>query len=78
MDLNIIGKDFPQHTFSGPAINEMQDLDDDGLADCGCPKRQPAPDPPSLPFAATEANVDKLKEYLVKHYSTSTMNMCTH
>ena len=38
---------------------------------CNCPK------PDSLPFAATEENVLKMKEWLLNRYA-STFNKCTH
>ena len=40
--------------------------------------RTAAPDPPVPDFPFTEENIPKLRELLVKHYSTSTMNMCSH
>ena len=37
-----------------------------------------APDPPVPDFPITEENIPKLRELLVQHYSSSTMNMCSH
>ena len=45
------------------------------LAECGCPRRERAPDPPALPFPAVPENIEKLKNFIIKHYSTSTMNL---
>ena len=48
------------------------------IADCGCPVREQPPEPPSLPFAATEENKDKLRQFLVDQYRSSTFNTCQH
>ena len=48
------------------------------LAECGCPRRERAPDPPALPFPAVPENIQKLKNFIINHYSTSTMNLCPH
>ena len=37
-----------------------------------------APQPPELPFAATESNKEKLKEFLLRYYKSSTFNVCPH
>jgi hypothetical protein len=34
--------------------------------------------PPKDPFHVTDADIIKLKELLISHYTTSTMNMCAH
>ena len=47
-------------------------------APCGCKKRTKTPDPPEIPLDPLPENIDKLKEYIVKFYSSSTMNMCSH
>ena len=48
-------------------------------SNCTCPKRQdPPPLPTRLPYSATEKNRKKLNDYLLKYYSTSTFNTCTH
>ena len=47
-------------------------------APCGCPTRITAPQPPKLPFAATESNREKLKEFLLRYYKSSTFNVCPH
>ena len=46
---------------------------------CTCQKRQPPPPKPdSLPYPATENNKDKLKQWLIDHYKSSTFNTCEH
>ena len=48
-------------------------------AECGCPVRQPTPGAPAqLPFAATEENTEKMRQYLLHRYSASTFNVCPH
>ena len=48
-------------------------------ADCNCPRRRPPPPPPSqLPFPATEENREKLQQYLIDYYKSSTFNTCEH
>ena len=47
--------------------------------ECQCPKRtKPPPIPTSLPYPATEANWEKLQQYLLDYYSSSTFNICEH
>ncbi|XP_068232779.1 uncharacterized protein [Palaemon carinicauda] len=47
--------------------------------ECSCPQRQlPPPPPQKLPFAATEANREKLQKFLLEHYASSTFNTCEH
>ena len=41
-------------------------------------KEKPPPIPTSLPYPATETNRDKLQQYLLNHYSSSTFNVCEH
>ena len=49
---------------------------------CSCPTRTkaPSPKPTSLPeeLAATEDNVNALKEWLLNYYSASAFNVCEH
>ena len=47
-------------------------------ADCGCPVRELPPEPPTMPFPATEENKEKMKQYLVEKYRASTFNTCQH
>ena len=47
--------------------------------ECQCPKRaKPPPTPTSLPYPATEANRERLQQYLLDYYSSSTFNICEH
>ena len=64
-----------------PAIGEMsQTLTAASVATkCECPLREPPPPPSTtLPFAPTEENVPKLKQFLLNRYKGSTFNTCTH
>ena len=46
---------------------------------CSCPTRsQPPARPTSLPFPATEANRQRMEEYLLNLYSSSSFNTCEH
>ena len=46
---------------------------------CDCPVRESVPSPPSaLPFPCTSENNLKMKEWLLKRYSSSTFNTCPH
>ena len=46
---------------------------------CSCPLRQaPPPLPTSLPFPATEENREKLEQWLLDYYRSSTFNVCEH
>ena len=47
-------------------------------AGCGCPLREPPPEPPALPCPATEENREQLKQYLIDRYRSSTFNTCQH
>ena len=56
-------------TIPGPAPNTP----------CTCPQRQlPPVQPPSLLFPATEENREKLEQFLLDHYASSTFNTCAH
>ena len=48
------------------------------VAPCGCPTRISAPQPPKLPFPATEANRRRIKDFLLNSYRSSTFNVCPH
>ena len=82
VDLGIIPNTFPamneaEGTNPANAINTT----DTPLPqqECRCPKRtKPPPIPTSLPYPATEANREKLQQYLLDYYSSSTFNICEH
>ena len=48
------------------------------VAECGCPVREQPPEPPGLPFEATEGNRNKLRQFLIDKYRASTFNTCQH
>lgn len=51
----------------------------DDLITCKCPQRTMVPDKPkNLPFAPIPENNAKMKEWLLKHYASSTFNTCPH
>ena len=48
-------------------------------ASCDCPHRESVPDrPTALPFPCTPENNDKMRQWLLKRYSSSTFNTCPH
>ena len=76
-EMKIIPDTFPlaqQPSFNKGQINEV----DSRFADCGCLKRDTAPDPPNLPFNATEDNRTALRDYLLNHYASSMFDTCEH
>ena len=49
------------------------------IAPCGCLKREAPPSPPNkLPFQPTEDNREKLQDFLLNYYKSSTFNTCEH
>ena len=79
VDLGIIPNTFPtvgeaEETESADTVNTLL-----LQQECQCPRRtKPPPIPTSLPFPATEANREKLQQYLLDHYASSTFNTCEH
>ena len=68
--LGLISKEFP-------TIGEVKSVA--ATKECDCPQREfPPPRPSAIPFPATEENKDRLKDWLVKRYSSSTFNTCEH
>ncbi|CAG2218786.1 unnamed protein product [Mytilus edulis] len=46
---------------------------------CNCPQRKlPPPMPRNLPYPATEDNLEKIKQFLMDYYKSSTFNTCDH
>ena len=77
ISLGVIPTSFPSIGATEPSKNTLNSSTND--EDCSCPKRQkPPPRPTSLPLPPTEDNVDKLKEWLLEYYRSSTFNTCTH
>ena len=81
-DLGIISQKFP-------IVNETEETNPHNSIssaaaptpqqECHCPKRtKPPPIPTTLPYPATEANREKLQQYLLDYYSSSTFNTCEH
>ena len=62
-----------------PTVSEVQHAGLDHTAPCGCPKQTlPPPRPTEMPFPGTEENRQKLTDYLIKTYASSTFNTCKH
>ena len=48
-------------------------------SDCACRERTLPPEAPAaLPFAPTDDNIAKMKDWLLDRFATSTFNQCTH
>merc|ERR1711905_70536 len=79
-DLRIINEHFPLPGSSDSppcGLCVAAARTDDPL--CDCPRRTgPPATPPFLPFSATEDNIPKMKEWLLKHFASSTFNQCPH
>ena len=86
-DLGIISQNFPtigdtteteatQAVLSSP-LTQSQPTSSK-LAPCGCLKRTLPPEKPSLPFPATEGNRQRLQEFILTTYESSTFNTCPH
>ena len=77
--LGIIHNHFSQTLASTQQCTHAIHVHEPTTASCYCPKRQlPHPPPESLPFPATEENRDKLQQYLLSYYGSSTFNTCEH
>ena len=70
-DLKLIDPAFPFRVdnICGAAFSEDN---------CNCPKREKPPPPPTLPYPATDANREKLQQYLLDYYRSSTFNTCSN
>ena len=85
-----VSKNFPQpdiDEFSSMAfLSDEMDLEKCSTlnvacgpkAECGCPIRTNAPDPPEPEKPLTDYKVEELKELLLQHYGSSTFNTCKH
>ena len=74
ISLGLISKDFP-------TIGEARKDSCATLSDplCDCPERTPTPPrPQEIPYAPTEENRQKLKDWLLEYYKHSTFNTCEH
>ena len=76
-ELGIIPPDFPK--ISAPLEVSEVGSSDTSFSPCGCKKRtQPPKRPESLPFPASEDNINEMKEWLLEKYASSTFNLCPH
>ena len=90
VELGMISKNFPAigeiHTDNASPVIDGSTSDvgttpshDGTRASCGCLKHEPPPPPPTkLPYPATENNRERLEQYLLNYYSSSTFNKCEH
>ena len=77
--LGIISVNFPTIGEALETSDTPTSPDSSMFRECQCPPReQPPPPPTSLPFAPTEENIDKLQNWLLNHYKSSTFNTCEH
>ena len=81
--LGIIPTSFP--TVGDPQVSSSTSQSTDNTSQphaihsCGCPLRSKPPPPPTeLPFPATEANREKLEQWLLEYYRASAFNTCDH
>ena len=80
-DLGIIPQSFPSIESAMTDSSALHSDTDNNLDEdcCRCPLRQsPPPLPTSLPFPATEENREKLEQWLLDYYKSSTFNVCEH
>ena len=55
------------------------EIDSSLTSDCDCLRREtPPPLPITLPFPATTANREKLRQFILEAYGSSTFNTCEH
>ena len=85
--LGVIGADFPK---TGPREPESDSASNATscnsttsescmTAACDCPRRQlPPPPPQAPPYPPTDENAQKIEDWLLKYYSSSTFNVCSH
>lgn len=68
-----IGEAFALHSPTSSTPDQSQ------MPMCDCPRRQMPPTrPTSLPFPATEENRERLEQWLLDTYKSSTFNTCEH
>ena len=81
-DLGLIPITFPtigdRFCMQGTRTTTAEDLETNSIATCGCPKRSAPPPKPKPPVFASSNNRLRLQEFLLKYYSSSTFNTCTH
>lgn len=77
--LRIIGPDFPR--IGAAALHATQEPTHEGNTHqtCSCPQRStPPPRPQRLPFEPCAENIDKMKQWLLERFASSTFNKCKH
>ena len=75
--LGIISERFP--LLQAPVHHSAADVHDSSAAPCGCPIRElPLPPPDALPFPIYEGCREKLQQFLLDYYRSSTFNTCEH
>ena len=82
--LGLISDSFPKIGEAGGLHHTGNSTPEGGQADhvdgeCQCPTRQrPPARPERLPFPGTEENRERLQQWLIEHYRSSTFNTCEH
>ena len=78
LQLQIVSSNFP--SVSAAELNVVSGgIPDPVLSECGCSKRTlPPGTQETLPFPATEDNIEHMKQWLLDRYSGSTFNICPH
>jgi len=71
-DLGMISREFPTVGTANGTTSHIS-------VECSCPVRSPPPPlPTKLPFPTTDENHEKLEQYILEHYKSSTFNTCEH
>ena len=81
IDLGLISDSFPTigATQESHNLDTTAALQEEPTTTCRCPRRQRPPPPPTkLPFPATDANRQKLQQYLLDYYKAGAFNTCEH
>ena len=75
--LGIISERFP--LVQAPVHHSAADVHDSSAVPCGCPIRElPLLPPDALPFPIYEGCREKLQQFLLDYYRSSTFNTCEH
>ena len=79
IQLQIIPADFPRVGGAASSESTGKVAATQAVAECGCPLRTMPPGmPDKLPFACDPNNIEKMKQWLLQRYSSSTFNTCPH
>lgn len=87
VDLGLISVGFPSlgetnkknDIYSSVSVTEDVNDSQPQMDTCDCPRRAlPPPVPRNMPFPPTEQNVEKIKQWLLDYYASSTFNVCPH